>query len=566
MKTQTTMRAAIYARVSSEEQLAGYSIDAQIRECRKLATDKGWIITSERIEEGKSARTDVIARRPQFQALLQDVQAGRLDVVITHKLDRLSRNMRITLESFDAFARANIAYASVVEAIDYTTAQGKLFLHMLAAFAQFYSDNLSQETKKGKRERKLQGYYNGLLPFGTVKGPQGLPIPDMRPHANNSTNYDGLQFAFREAASGKSDRDIARALNAKGYRTTGNRGENLFTKDTVCPMLRNRFYLGELPDGDGGWLPGKHQAFVDAETFDKAQDTRQANRNEQRVSSVKRGARTYSLTGLLRCGHCRDSGDPRRGSVHIEWQHGTARVNCYSRKMGITCEQRSTSLDVYEEQVQAWLDTLVLPADAVEMAIAEYAKQRQAVGDMTAERQRLLAKIERVKELYTWGDIDRARYLVERDQLQAQVRALGPQHKQERDITKMVDLVRRVGDLWREAGPSDRNKLLSQIVAQVVIRGNAVHAIEPRPHFMLLLKACQPSSVSSGSDGLWLLTILQRLYSGRYAKPRHNLTPDTLKAIADTARHTSIIGAARSHGVARQTVRRALALSVASSI
>ncbi len=62
-------------------------------------------------------------------------------------------------------------------------------------------------------------------------------------------------LAFTLAAGGKTDREIARALNDAGYRTTGNRGANPFTKDTVRPMLQNRFYLGELPDGEGGWLP-----------------------------------------------------------------------------------------------------------------------------------------------------------------------------------------------------------------------------------------------------------------------------------------------------------------------
>ena len=56
----------------------------------------------------------------------------------------------------------------------------------------------------------------------------------------------------------------ANTLNAAGYRTTGNRGPNLFTKDTVRPMLQSRFYLGELPDGNGGWLPGKHAPMLDS--------------------------------------------------------------------------------------------------------------------------------------------------------------------------------------------------------------------------------------------------------------------------------------------------------------
>ncbi|MHB1417636.1 MAG: recombinase family protein, partial [Chloroflexota bacterium] len=64
-------------------------------------------------------------------------------------------------------------------------------------------------------------------------------------------------LAFEERAKGKTDLQIAKLLNAKGYRTTGNRGKNRFTKDTVRVMLRNRFYLGELPDAEGGGCPSR---------------------------------------------------------------------------------------------------------------------------------------------------------------------------------------------------------------------------------------------------------------------------------------------------------------------
>ena len=83
------------------------------------------------------------------------------------------------------------------------------------------------------------------MPFGLKKhADSGLPVPDPE-------TYPGLLLAFRLAAEGKSDREVADALNAAGYRTTGNRGRNPFTKDTVCRLLQNRFYLGELPDGEG---------------------------------------------------------------------------------------------------------------------------------------------------------------------------------------------------------------------------------------------------------------------------------------------------------------------------
>jgi len=71
-------------------------------------------------------------------------------------------------------------------------------------------------------------------------------------------NYEGLKMAFELGANGKSDRHVAAALNAAGYRTTGTHGSRPFSKDTVKDMLKNRFYIGYIPDGKGGWLEAIH--------------------------------------------------------------------------------------------------------------------------------------------------------------------------------------------------------------------------------------------------------------------------------------------------------------------
>ena len=84
------MRAAIYARVSSEEQVDCYSLDAQIRACRRYAEDHGWTVAYEFVEEGRSGRTDDITKRPQFKQMMEDAEQGTFDAIVVHKLDRLS--------------------------------------------------------------------------------------------------------------------------------------------------------------------------------------------------------------------------------------------------------------------------------------------------------------------------------------------------------------------------------------------------------------------------------------------------------------------------------------------
>ena len=172
------MRAGLYARVSSEEQVEGYSLDAQQRAMAEFCRARGWQVAGTYVDEGRSGRSDDLARRPQFKALFDDVQAGRFDVVVVHKLDRFARNIRVTFEQFEVLRRHDVAFVSLAEQMDFSTPIGKVILATLAAFAQYYSDNLSTETKKGQAERKAQGLYNGLLPFGLKKNSAGVPVPD----------------------------------------------------------------------------------------------------------------------------------------------------------------------------------------------------------------------------------------------------------------------------------------------------------------------------------------------------------------------------------------------------
>lgn len=108
-------------------------------------------------------------------------------------------------------------------------------------------------------------------------------------------------MAFKLAAERRTDKEIAQAFNAAGYRTTGNRGQNRFSKDTVRVIMQNRFCLGELPDGCGGWVPGKHNALIDPALFERAQVVRRANQpHPRRVSKYVSRGRSLVLRDVVR--------------------------------------------------------------------------------------------------------------------------------------------------------------------------------------------------------------------------------------------------------------------------
>lgn len=160
------MRAAGYFRVSDEEQVEGYSLDAQRRAFGEFCRQKGWEAAETYCEEGRSAWVESISKRPAFRQMLEDAQARKFDVLVTHTLDRFSRNLRVMLDAFHTFAQSNVTYVSITQEIDYSKPEGKLSMTMLGAFAQYFSDALSGHTKKGMRERAQQGLFNGEPPFG----------------------------------------------------------------------------------------------------------------------------------------------------------------------------------------------------------------------------------------------------------------------------------------------------------------------------------------------------------------------------------------------------------------
>src|SRR5881396_2091531 len=116
----STIMLAGYVRRSSEMQKDNYSIDAQKRAIIDAATIRGLPEPIFYQDDERSARGEQIANRPDFKRLLDDVQAGRVQVIIVHTLDRWSRNVMVTLQSFRILSQSRTAFISLSEHIDYS--------------------------------------------------------------------------------------------------------------------------------------------------------------------------------------------------------------------------------------------------------------------------------------------------------------------------------------------------------------------------------------------------------------------------------------------------------------
>ncbi len=149
-------RAALYARVSTSNH--GQDVGLQLDELRQVAAQRGYV-TTEYVDQGVSG---VKISRPALDRMLADAQAGKLDVVLVWKLDRLGRSLQHVLSILDALTGQGVDFVSLRDAgLDSTTPAGRLFTAMIAAFAAFERDLIQERVVAGVRRAQAAGKHCG---------------------------------------------------------------------------------------------------------------------------------------------------------------------------------------------------------------------------------------------------------------------------------------------------------------------------------------------------------------------------------------------------------------------
>ena len=172
VKENKIMRYAGYMRVSSEEQVGNFSIDAQRRAIEEWIKAQGGKRVKAYVDEAQSGRT---ADRPVFQEMRRDARKSRFDALVVHKFDRFARNRTDALTIKSLLRQdCGIKVFSVTEPSEDSDGPiGALIEGIMECVADWYSRNLATETAKGKRERARQGHHNNRPPFGYDKTKEG---------------------------------------------------------------------------------------------------------------------------------------------------------------------------------------------------------------------------------------------------------------------------------------------------------------------------------------------------------------------------------------------------------
>jgi len=307
-ETSLPIPGAAYIRYSSEMQSDSFSLDAQLRQIREQAERDGVEIVKVFADPAQSAYRKKY--RPGINAMREAARRGEFRILYVHKVDRLARRLEWSLEIVHELQALDISFKAVEQPFDLRTPEGKLLFHLVSSLGEFYSDNLSKETNKGKLERSTQGYHNGAVPWGYVSQLRGnrkvgVPDPEKAPVV--------VEMFERYATGAYSDQQIAEWLNEQGFRTSR---DHPFGKDTVRDMLCNTYFVGKIryrgmtvrPKGVSfrstppQVSEGQHEPIINEELWQRAQAVRASRRAT--VKTIKKTVRVNLLQSLVVCTNC----------------------------------------------------------------------------------------------------------------------------------------------------------------------------------------------------------------------------------------------------------------------
>lgn len=412
-------RCAVYCRVSSDERLdqSFNSIDAQKEAGHafiKSQTHEGWIAVADDYDDGGFSGGNM--ERPALKRLLADIEAGRIDIVVVYKIDRLSRSLADFARMVEVFDRCGVSFSAVTQQINSATSMGRLMLNVLLSFAQFEREVTGERIRDKIAASKAKGMWmGGPLPLGYDVQNRLLVV--------NEAEATVVRRIFADFAHDRSTTHMVRNYAAEGIRTKTGR---TFCKQSIYKLLHNRMYLGEIVH-KGRYYPGQHPPILTSAQWQAAHDVLAQTAEERRAAVATDGRGLPLLRGLL----FTTSGE------RLIPTRTTKKGQCYRYYTPAKDRHFGAGASNFGS----------LPAESIEALVVEQVCQ------MLRAPESVQAVWDRVRE--SGLDLDQARVVVPMRQLAAVWPSLFPA-EQRRLAQLLIERV-LIGDdgleiLWRDAG------------------------------------------------------------------------------------------------------------------
>jgi DNA invertase Pin-like site-specific DNA recombinase len=288
-----TLRCALYTRKSSDEGLDQEfnSLDAQREACAAYVASQmreGWKLVSSRYDDGGFSGGNM--ERPALQHLLADIAAGKIDIVVVYKIDRLTRSLADFARMVELFDEHQVSFVSVTQSFNTTSSMGRLTLNVLLSFAQFEREVTGERIRDKIAASKAKGMWMGGFP------PLGYDLPQdkSRKLVVNEADAEAVRMIFAQYLELGSVHALEAWLRKEGVvskrfvsvagKTTGGVA---FTRGALYHLLRNPIYAG-LIRHKGAVHQGQHEPIVEQGLFDEVQSTLDAKRRRHAELMTKR--------------------------------------------------------------------------------------------------------------------------------------------------------------------------------------------------------------------------------------------------------------------------------------
>lgn len=442
---------AIYCRVSTEEQSEnGYSIDEQERLLEEWCKKMGYVIYKCYSDRGISGKN--IKDRPALKELLSDAKAGKFDMVISWKINRVSRKLEDVLKIVNLLEKNNITFKSYSEPFETDTPAGRMQFQMMALIGEFERGTIAQNVKMGMIAKAKSGNWCGGRVLGYDLVPNNSPEEEKKGKNKlkiNEKEAEIVRFIFNEYSKGKGYKAITNKMNKLGYKTK--KGNN-FSVGSIRDILTNPVYIGEIRyNVRQNWsekrrrninpnpirVKGKHEAIIDRELWDKVQLILESKKGKP--SRIYDGE--YPLTGILRCPKC-GAGMVISRTTNTLADGTKKRIAYYccgnwKNKGTSVCNSNTIRVDKANEYVFKKIEELVSNEAVIKAVVKNINKERKdkvkpakrLLGDIDKELEKLDKRKRKIFEAYEDDILTKAEFQIRKDELNEKIRILEEEKK-----------------------------------------------------------------------------------------------------------------------------------------
>ena len=301
MNERKIFRCAVYTRKSSEEGLEQdfNSLEAQREACEayvRSQSHEGWTLIPDRFDDGGFSGGNM--ERPALRQLMDMVDAGKVDIIVVYKIDRLTRSLTDFARLAEVLDRHGVSFVSVTQQFNTTTSMGRLMLNVLLSFAQFEREITGERIRDKIAASKKKGMWMGGTP------PMGYDVVE-RQLVVNETDANTIRRIFALYLEEGAVPALLNRLERENIRTAprssakGNAyGNRPFTRGHLYKLLSNPIYIGRVPHKSTSHR-GQHAAIIDKSTWEAVQAQLAENTQGPRRRRRRAKPREHLLEGLL---------------------------------------------------------------------------------------------------------------------------------------------------------------------------------------------------------------------------------------------------------------------------